>query len=194
MKRNPKSAGRFVVLGNNDSIAAETVEIENRIRQRAFEISQSRGHAGRELEDWLSAESEIISIPPLELTEKNGAYTVQLALAGIDAGDVQVHATPDQVLIKAEYQHDHHEDIGTIHQCEFKSATLFRNVRFPNPVDADNVQVEFQDGLLRITAPLEGAKFETETRTAPAKAKAAKATKASPRRTSRPSRPKRKAG
>ena len=161
MKRKPSSAGKLVVLENSDPIAAEKIQIENRIRQRAFEISQARGHAGREIEDWLSAESEIISVPPLELLEKDGTYTVQMALAGIRPDDVQVMASSDQLLVKAEFRHEHPEDAGTVHQCDFKSAAVFRTVQFPRAISLGALNIEFQDGMLRITAQHQGERKAT---------------------------------
>src|SRR5262245_35044110 len=69
MKRQSKPAGSVVVLENNDAIAAQAEEIQNRIRERAYELSQMRGHPGREMDDWLSAESDIISVPPMDIVE-----------------------------------------------------------------------------------------------------------------------------
>ena len=43
MKRARKSAARVVVLENNDRISEETEEIQNRIRERALQLSQERG-------------------------------------------------------------------------------------------------------------------------------------------------------
>lgn len=41
-------------------VAKETPSIEDEIRRRAFELFEERGgQEGRELEDWLRAESEI---------------------------------------------------------------------------------------------------------------------------------------
>ena len=65
-------AVKLVVLEDPTVIKAESEQVQARIRQRAFEISANRGYAGREVEDWLAAESEVISVPPLELAERNG--------------------------------------------------------------------------------------------------------------------------
>jgi HSP20 family molecular chaperone IbpA len=157
MKRPPKSAGKLVVFENSDPIQAETAEVQNRIRERAYELSQTRGHAGRQVEDWLSAESEIISVPPAEMIERNGEYQVQLAVAGIDPDDVNVMASTDQVLVKCECRHDHGPDLGIVHFCDFKSATVFRSLYFPEPVDLASLKVQFDGGMLQITAAKEGA-------------------------------------
>src|SRR5262245_32591801 len=80
MKRRPKSAGKLVVLQNSDPIQVETAQIQNRVRERAYELSQTRGHSERHVDDWLSAESEIISVPPAEMIEKEGVYQVRFAV------------------------------------------------------------------------------------------------------------------
>src|SRR3954470_3520988 len=98
MKRAPNSA-KIVVLENNDPIVAETETIANLIRQRAFELSQSRPHDVHERYDWLTAESEVISVPPVKVIEKDGTLSVKFAVAGVKPEDVNVWVTPDQVLL-----------------------------------------------------------------------------------------------
>jgi len=45
--------------------AAETLPVEERIRQRAYEIYLQRGGAeGSEVDDWLQAEEEILGSEP----------------------------------------------------------------------------------------------------------------------------------
>src|SRR5262245_62576764 len=95
------SSGKLVVREDPEQIIAENEEVQARIRQRAYEISVSRGHAGREMEDWLAAESEIISVPPVELAEKEGAFLVRVPVAGVEPADIEVLTTSDQVLMTA---------------------------------------------------------------------------------------------
>src|SRR5205809_7408178 len=84
MKRATKSAVKLVVLENNDRISAETEEIQNRIRERAFQLSQERGHAVREMDDWLTAETEVISVLPSDLTVKDGIINVRKAIVSLN--------------------------------------------------------------------------------------------------------------
>jgi HSP20 family molecular chaperone IbpA len=146
------SAGKFVVREDPEQILAENEQVQARIRQRAFEISLNRGHAGREVEDWLAAESEIISVPPVELAEDNGAFLVRVPVAGIEPENIEVLTTSDQVLIKAAPIRPEPES-AVIHLSEFKSAPLFRCLKFPEAVDTKSLKVQSQNGLLTITAP-----------------------------------------
>src|SRR6516165_4379997 len=152
MKRATKSAAKLVVLENNDPISVETEEIQSRIRERAYELSKERGHAGREMDDWLTAESEIISVPQADLIERDGMFQVRFAIPAVDLHDVQVMTSSDQILVKADYQHEAESDEGTVHLRDFRSGTVFRSLRFPQPTDVNSVDVEYQDGVLRMTA------------------------------------------
>src|SRR5579862_7695395 len=51
MKRATKPATKLMVLENDDLISSETEQLQERIRARAFELSQQRGHSGRETDD-----------------------------------------------------------------------------------------------------------------------------------------------
>jgi len=169
MKRPAKSAGRLLVLEDSNAIHAETEQIQNRIRQRAFELSQARGHSGREVDDWLSAESEIVSVPPAEMIEKDGAYQLRFAIAGIRPDDLRVMASTDQLLVKCEFQHDHNSESGFVHFCEFQSATVFRALQFPQAVDLASMKIQFDGGVLEITAAKEGVVRTAKPRRQPAR-------------------------
>jgi HSP20 family molecular chaperone IbpA len=156
MKRSEKSAARLTALESNEQINAEMARIQERIRQRAYEISMSRGHAGREVDDWLSAESEIISVPPAEIIERDGAYYVRVAIAGVESQNLEVIAADNQILIRAEFQHDHREREATIHLCDFKSAFVLRKIEFPERIDLRTMEMEFRDGMLQLIVYKEG--------------------------------------
>jgi HSP20 family molecular chaperone IbpA len=172
MKQATKSAAKLMVFDNDDAISIHTQEIEDRIRERAYQLSQQRGHAGRDVDDWLTAESEIISVPPTELIEKDNTFQVRMAVVGIDLEDIRVMTSSDQMLVRGDYRHVHESDEGIVHLSDFKSATLFRSVRFPEPIDVNTVAVDFQNGILRVIARKAGAQQARPKRAAARKAPA----------------------
>jgi HSP20 family molecular chaperone IbpA len=107
------------------------------------------------MDDWLSAESDIISIPPMDMVERDGAFTVRIAAPGVDAADMQIMVTPEQMLVKCLPKHNHRDDSGILHVCDFKSATLFRSFRFPQAIDVGSLDIDLADGMLRIRATKE---------------------------------------
>jgi len=151
MSKRQRSIGNLVVCETAETLTSEADEIRDRIRQRAFEISLDRGHAGRELEDWLSAESELLMSPPAEVSEKDGSFLIRMAAVGIDVKDLRVFATSDQALVKAEFRHEH-EPGAKIHSCDFRSAMLFRSIRFPASIDLATLKIELKAGMLLVTA------------------------------------------
>lgn len=150
--KTTNSVGKVIVLENSDIISEETQRIQDQIRERAFVLSQTRGHSGRDMDDWLSAESEIISVPPTEVVERNGTYEIRCAIAGINPAEVHVMAAPDQILIKCDFRHDHTLNNGTVVLCDFRSATVFRPIQLPQPIDTRSVRMVFEGGLLHISA------------------------------------------
>jgi HSP20 family molecular chaperone IbpA len=175
MKRASKSAAKLVVLENGDPICAETEAIQSRIRQRAFEISQTRPIDAESLYDWMTAESEVISVPPMELVEKDGSFEVKFAVAGVNPDDMNVMVTPNQILLKSEYSHQHDRETGTVHLCDFKSATVFRSVNLPQPVDVNSVRLYFANGILLVSALKQGGEHRGPKRARKTPAKKSKA-------------------
>ena len=128
--------------------------MQRQITERAFDVFNRRGAApGRAFDDWLAAEREIVWKPPVEVSEKDDEFLVEPALAGVDAKQVDIHVTPDALLIRGETTHQHSPD-EKIHICEFRPGKLFREIRFPRTIDPDKVRADYRDGLLRVWAPL----------------------------------------
>ena len=178
MKSAPKSAAKLIILENSDPIYAETEAIQHRIRQRAFELSQSRPSDARELYDWLIAESQIMSVPPVKLVEKEGMLEARFAIAGVHPEDVNVMVTSAQIVVKGEHNEGRESDDGTVHFSDFRSATVFRSITLPYAIDTKSVKVKFEHGLLRVSAVKQDAPVAKPARKAPAKKSAKKSMKA----------------
>src|SRR5437660_4447250 len=141
MSKRQRVAGNVVVCDDEQTIAKEMDEVQSKIRQRAFEISLDRNHAGREVDDWLAAESEVIVSPPVEVAQKDGEFIIVMAVPGIDLHNLTILATRDQILVKSNFRHDHEPD-AEIHSCEFKSVMMLRSVRFPQAIDVRSLKTE----------------------------------------------------
>jgi HSP20 family molecular chaperone IbpA len=152
MKRVPKSAAKVVVLDNSEPISAEIEAVQSLIRRRAFELSQQGLDHSREFYDWIAAESEIISVPPAEVIEKDGMIQAKFVVAGVNPEDVNVMAASDQILLRSDNSHRHESNDGTVHFCDFKSATVFRSVTLPKRIDVKSIKVSVEDGMLSVTA------------------------------------------
>jgi len=144
-----------VALKKAESIFAELDQLHTAISRRAYDLFQNRGTlwAGA-LADWLSAERQLVWKPAIELRQKNNQFEVRAATPGVDAKDLDVQITPEDVLIKADIQHKHTPEQGAVEVCEFTEGQLFRSIHFPQKVDPDSARAEYRNGMLRITASI----------------------------------------
>jgi HSP20 family protein len=124
------------------------------VERRAFDLFEKRGHElGHDLEDWFKAEREALGWPASELTEKEGAYEIHIALPGVDVKDVEVTATPTEVIVHASAQEEKKTQKGKVLWTEFGSRDFYRRFEVPNPINADKVTAKLENGVLRISAP-----------------------------------------
>ena len=128
--------------------------LSGEIRQRAFDLFEKRGRAeGRELDDWLQAERELVWSPPFDLIENQDSFSVRTALPGFDAKDLDITATPDALIVRAESTHTHEEKEGEVQVCECSGRKLFRRIELPSAIDVAKAAASLEKGILEINAP-----------------------------------------
>jgi HSP20 family protein len=137
------------------SIFDQMRSMQDRIMKRAYEIFEQRGHPlGNELEDWTQAERELFWRPALELCENDGQFQLEAAISGVEAKDITIEVTPEDIILRADINHEHKNEKGTVHYCEFESGSMFRSIHLPKRIDPDKVRAEFRNGLLHLTAEI----------------------------------------
>ena len=133
----------------------DELELHQAISRRAYDLFRNGGTLwGNALTDWLTAEQKLISKPAVELRQKDSQFEVLAALPGVEAKDLDVQITPDEVLIKAETSRERAADAGTVHVCEFEGGKIFRSVHFPEKIDPNSAKAEYQNGMLRLTVAI----------------------------------------
>ena len=179
MKRPPKPAN-FVVLENDDPIIAENEALQEKIRYRAWELSHTRPHDAHAQYDWLKAQYEIVSVPPVRMVEKNGKFDLKFAVAGVNPDDINVMVTSSRVMVKAESGEEERSEEGIVHISDFRTATVFRLIKLPEPIDPKTVTVDFEDGVIHVTAAKESAAEARPKRAASPRKASAKKSRAKP--------------
>jgi HSP20 family molecular chaperone IbpA len=132
-------------------------QIEKRledVRRRAFELFESRGcESGRELEDWLTAEREVLGWPVLETQENDKQYEFQVALAGFDAKDVEVAASPNEIIVHAQTKAGKETEEASVKWTDFAASDVYRRIEVPQPIKVARIKATLDSGTLRITVP-----------------------------------------
>lgn len=163
------------------SLFEDSQQLFNQLQQRAFQRFKERGGGdGMELQDWLQAEREMLEIPPSELTEDDKMLHLRAAVPGLKAKDIEVTATPRELVIRGETSERNNGKKGKTRFSEFSERRLFRSYGLPAPVDVDKISADLQDGMLVIDMPkaepakkvqvAEASAMSTKRLTAPAQA------------------------
>ena len=92
-------------------------------------------------------------VPPMDMYETDKAVVVEMPLAGMKPEDVDVSVEKGVLVVKGESKNEHEVDDKNYYRKEIRSGAFYREVALPTPVLEDKVAAEFQDGILKITAP-----------------------------------------
>jgi len=143
-------------------VLSEFDELLDRVRDRAYDLFCARGRShGHALDDWLAAEREVLW-PEAELAEQNGEFELSVELPGFDPDEVNITATPRELIIKAAHlqklEKKNPEQEGVIHWSEIHRKDVFRRIELPAEVDVTKVSAALEHGVLTIDAPKAGAR------------------------------------
>ncbi len=112
--------------------------------------------------------SQAERVPAAEVIETTAGYTVRLELPGVDHKSIDVKATDRSLVISAERQPtipvednttptEAEADAGSNANAqqllsEFRTGTWSRSFRFAKPLDRDQLEASYRDGILEIRA------------------------------------------
>jgi len=149
-----KSSVQITVLKESqpDALLGEVEAIVSQVRERAYQLYDARGHgSGRDWDDWLEAEHQVIWHPSADLTETEREYVLSVTVPGVEPGDIQVTGSPNEIAIRAESLHQVESGLR-VHCQEFGGKRLFRRFELPGAVDPNRMTATLDKGILTVTA------------------------------------------
>jgi HSP20 family molecular chaperone IbpA len=157
-------SGKTIQIQRVESLNNPLQEIEDRIRERAYQrFLQRGGQHGNDLEDWRQAAAETVEQPALTLSATDTQVIAMFALAGIDIKDVELFVTSQSILIRNGVQN---ELPGSVLIREFHPRQIFRVVELPQAIEPSTLRAEYHNGTLRVTAALSSAASSYRVKTA----------------------------
>lgn len=138
-------------------VFAEVEQLMESIRRRAFELSSGHGFdPGCALDDWLEAEREICT-SEAEFIESDKDYLLDVALPGFDPSDIEVTATPGELIVHARKRTDDKKESAgakaTVRWSRLGSSDVFRRIELASEIDLERISATLKNGILRIIAP-----------------------------------------
>ncbi len=89
----------------------------------------------------------------LDVEESQEAYIVRANLPGVSLDDISVNIHEDVLTIAGETASEDRSEDSRLLIRERRSGKFSRSLRFPNVVNGEAIEANFDDGVLSITLP-----------------------------------------
>ena len=98
-------------------------------------------------------------MPWVDISETKECVVVKAELPGLEAKDIRVITEENVLTIKGETLEDEEVEGRRYHMRERRFGSFCRSIRLPKSVDADNIEANYEAGILSLRLPkLEEAK------------------------------------
>ncbi len=150
------TGGTHLRLVSSDRIFDRMKDTIDAVARRAFAIFEANGRMfGRDLDNWLRAERELLHPLYLEISETEAALTVDVEVPGFTEKDIEVSVEPRRLTITGTREATEERKKGKTVYSERASNQIFRVVGLPAEVDPASTAIKttYDAGILTITLP-----------------------------------------
>jgi HSP20 family molecular chaperone IbpA len=138
----------------SEEILDRVEETLGALARRAYEIFESKGrHPGRDLEDWLRAETELLHSTRVEIFATARGLRLRAEVAGFQPSELRVCVEPRRVTIVGERRPVETRGAGKAIYAERRAERVLRFVDLPVPVDAAGATAVLKGGVCELTLP-----------------------------------------
>lgn len=157
MKQQALQTATDVKLVPQREFAEYTQELFDAIGRRAYELFESRGRAdGRDQEDWLRAEAELVQPLRCHFTESLDQLAARAEVPGFNPHNIRINLEPARLRISGKAEADAslgvHQDITSNHSPA-PVAWVFGSLELPIVVDPSKTRATFREGVLEVAMP-----------------------------------------
>ncbi|HEU5335149.1 MAG TPA: Hsp20/alpha crystallin family protein [Terriglobales bacterium] len=89
--------------------------------------------------------------PPADVYEDENHVTLKLEIPGIDEKDLDIRVENNNLIIRGERKFEKEEKEENFRRVERQYGTFVRSFTLPNTVDTDNINANYDKGVLTIT-------------------------------------------
>ena len=108
----------------------------------------------QDVEQWSGIESAWPGRLKVDVAEFDASFEVTADLPGFESEDIEVELLEDQLRIQAESESEAEEaEPGRYVRRERRERSVDRRVTLPGPVEADEVEASFTNGVLTVCLP-----------------------------------------
>jgi len=138
-------------LTASGTLVEQTRLISAAIARRAYELFEARGSEhGHDREDWVRAESELLTPLPASIVDTDRAVMVRAELHGLISKDVEVLAEPRHLIVRPKKQTSKQDGGRAAFQVDL-SAEMYRVLDLPSEVDPHKMKATIENEVLEVT-------------------------------------------
>lgn len=106
-------------------------------------------------ETWAGAlgNDNFIANPAVELSETPEAVLLKLEIPGMDAKDLDIEVTKNNVVVRGERKQEEKTEENGVFRSEFRYGKFERVIPLGVAIDNQNVTAEYKDGILKLNLP-----------------------------------------
>jgi len=88
--------------------------------------------------------------PSVDVAESESAFHIHAELPGVKKDDIKIHVHEGLLTLSGQRESKKEETGKKFHRIERSYGSFSRSFRLPDNVEAENVEANFQDGVLEI--------------------------------------------
>lgn len=96
---------------------------------------------------------DVLSFPPVNITEKENDYLVELAAPGLQKSDFQLKLEANVLTISADKKTINTEENSKLIRNEFTHRAFKRSFTLDEKIDAENITAKYENGILQLALP-----------------------------------------
>ena len=89
----------------------------------------------------------------LDVAETEDAFKIDASVPGINPNDIEITLSDNVLTIKGEIEERREEEEAQWHLRERRFGAFQRSITLPTPVDADAIEANYVDGVLKLNVP-----------------------------------------
>lgn len=101
----------------------------------------------------LTSDFRRTSTPAVNILESDQNFKLEVAAPGLDKNDFKINVDNDMLSISAEKKSEAHENNKSYTRKEFSYMSFKRSFNLPDLVDVENIQANYENGIMNITLP-----------------------------------------
>ncbi|TAN56478.1 MAG: Hsp20/alpha crystallin family protein [Magnetospirillum sp.] len=91
--------------------------------------------------------------PAADVVEKDDAYEITVDVPGLAKDNIEIAMSDNTLTVRCNMEEETEEKAGEYYLCERRHETCSRAFALPPGVEADNIQADLKDGVLKIMLP-----------------------------------------